>query len=114
MRGAASELLHRLAAFLEGGGLWWSLGISLGLAAGSLALAAAVVVGWSADHFKAARPGLWEHRHPVVRALGIVGKNVAGVVMVLAGLVMTLPGVPGQGILTMIIGLTLVDFPGKR
>jgi hypothetical protein len=26
---------------------------------------------------------------------------------------MALPGVPGQGILTMIIGLTLVDFPGK-
>jgi hypothetical protein len=30
------------------------------------------------------------------------------------GFVMALPGVPGQGILTMLIGLTLVDFPGKR
>jgi hypothetical protein len=27
---------------------------------------------------------------------------------------MALPGIPGQGLLTMIIGLTLLDFPGKR
>jgi hypothetical protein len=32
----------------------------------------------------------------------------------LLGAVMALPGIPGQGVLTMIIGLTLVDFPGKR
>ena len=30
------------------------------------------------------------------------------------GLVMALPGIPGQGILTMIVGLTMLDFPGKR
>ena len=27
---------------------------------------------------------------------------------------MALPGVPGQGLLTMLIGLTLLSFPGKR
>ena len=44
----------------------------------------------------------------------MVGKNLAGAVLVLLGLVMALPGIPGQGILTMIIGFTLLDFPGKR
>ena len=46
--------------------------------------------------------------------LAAVAKNVAGVVLVLLGLVMALPGIPGQGILTMIVGITLIDFPGKR
>jgi hypothetical protein len=27
---------------------------------------------------------------------------------------MAVPGIPGQGVLTMIVGLTLLDFPGKR
>jgi hypothetical protein len=49
-----------------------------------------------------------------MRAVGIVGKNLAGAVLLVLGLVMALPGIPGQGILTMIIGITLVDFPGKQ
>jgi hypothetical protein len=36
------------------------------------------------------------------------------VVLILLGLVMALPGIPGQGFLTMIVGLTMLDFPGKR
>jgi cytochrome b561 len=43
-----------------------------------------------------------------------VGKNVLGVLLILLGIILSLPGVPGQGVLTMLIGLTLVDFPGKR
>jgi hypothetical protein len=50
----------------------------------------------------------------VIRALALVGKNLAGVVLVLLGLIMALPGVPGQGLLTALIGLTLLSFPGKR
>ncbi len=34
--------------------------------------------------------------------------------MVLAGIVLAMPLVPGQGILTILIGLSLLDFPGKR
>ena len=34
--------------------------------------------------------------------------------LVLLGLIMALPGVPGQGLLTALIGLTLLSFPGKR
>lgn len=89
------------------------VGISVGLAVGSIVLVVVVVINWRADHFKhwppgAAPPKLPEH------PLATFGKNVAGVVMVLLGLVMALPGIPGQGILTMIVGFTLIDFPGKR
>ena len=30
------------------------------------------------------------------------------------GVLMAMPGVPGPGILTLLIGIMLLDFPGKR
>jgi hypothetical protein len=57
---------------------------------------------------------LWIDRHPVVRWLGIVGKNLLGLVIIALGIVLSLPGIPGQGLLTIAIGLVLLDFPGKR
>jgi hypothetical protein len=103
-----------LAHAAEGAGLWWGIAISLGLAVASPAVAGAVVLNWSPGHFApTGRSGFWAHRPAAVRVLGVVGKNVAGLVMLVIGFVMALPGVPGQGVLTMIIGLTLVDFPGK-
>jgi hypothetical protein len=30
------------------------------------------------------------------------------------GLLMSIPGIPGQGLLTVLIGLMLLDFPGRR
>ena len=48
------------------------------------------------------------------RVLGTVLKNALGMSLVLLGLVMALPGVPGQGLLTMFIGVVLLDLPGKR
>ena len=50
-------------------------------------------------------------QHPVVRAALLIGKNVFGLVFVLMGLAMLV--LPGQGILTIVIGLVLIDFPGK-
>ena len=44
----------------------------------------------------------------------IIGKNLLGVVLIVAGLLLSLPGVPGQGVLTMLVGLLLLDIPGKR
>jgi hypothetical protein len=108
------SLVTRIAHAAEGAGLWWGIAISLALAVASLAVAAAVVLSWSPAHFASTgRSGFWSHRPAPVRVLGLVGKNVAGVSMLVIGLIMALPGVPGQGVLTMIIGLTLVDFPGK-
>lgn len=42
----------------------------------------------------------------------VVAKNVVGVILVLAGIVMLIG--PGQGILTILIGLIMLDIPGKR
>jgi hypothetical protein len=45
---------------------------------------------------------------PVVR----VAKNVLGVILIALGILMLV--LPGQGLLTLVVGLLLVDFPGKR
>jgi hypothetical protein len=48
---------------------------------------------------------------------GVVGRalrNALGLVLIVLGLLLSLPAVPGQGVLTMLIGLLLVDLPGKR
>ncbi len=50
----------------------------------------------------------------LVRWGAVIGKNVAGLFLVVLGLMLSLPGVPGQGLLTILLGLILMDIPGKR
>jgi hypothetical protein len=50
--------------------------------------------------------------HPALRLSGLVAKNVVGIVFLLAGFAMLF--LPGQGLLTMLIGISFMDFPGKR
>jgi len=57
---------------------------------------------------------LFSDRHPVIRWIAIVAKNLLGMCLIAAGIVLSLPGVPGQGLLTILIGLILTDIPGKR
>lgn len=42
----------------------------------------------------------------------VVAKNIAGALLIIAGIAMLIG--PGQGILTILIGLVLLDIPGKR
>ncbi|MET0624480.1 MAG: hypothetical protein ABW250_15980 [Pyrinomonadaceae bacterium] len=81
----------------------------------SIAVVTMVLVKLPANYFHSshAREFLVE-RHPVLRALGIFAKNLLGLVLVGFGVVMSLPGVPGQGVLTILLGIMLLDFPGKR
>ena len=44
----------------------------------------------------------------------IVLKNLFGLFLILLGILLSFPGVPGQGILTILMGAMLMDFPGKR
>jgi len=41
-----------------------------------------------------------------------IGRNVVGVVILIAGIVMIFT--PGQGLLSILLGLILIDFPGKH
>lgn len=50
----------------------------------------------------------------LVRWGAVILKNLLGVVLILIGLALSLPGVPGQGLLTILLGLIMLDIPGKR
>ncbi len=50
----------------------------------------------------------------LVRWGAVIIKNVFGVFLVLLGILLSLPGIPGQGILTILLGLIMIDVPGKR
>jgi putative transmembrane protein PGPGW len=41
----------------------------------------------------------------------LIVKNTIGIILIVAGIIML--ALPGQGILTMLVGLVLIDFPGK-
>ena len=78
-----------------------------------------VVVPWMIariprDYFARpeAPPLPWADAHPLLRAMLSGAKNFLGGVLVVAGLAMLV--MPGQGILTLMIGGMLLDFPGKR
>lgn len=44
----------------------------------------------------------------------VIAKNLLGVFLVILGIILSLPGVPGQGLLTILLGLIMLDIPGKR
>ena len=91
------------------------LGVGIWLAATALtvAIAAVIVVRLPPTYFSedaathAARLAPW-------RSTRALAQNLLGVVLIGVGLVMSVPGIPGQGLLTVLIGLMLVDFPGRR
>lgn len=90
------------------------------VAAASVAMfvASLVAIPWilvrlPADYFDTRVTRHWmRDRHPLLRAVGLVVKNLAGLMFLAAGIAMLV--LPGQGILTILIGVSLLDFPGKR
>ena len=50
----------------------------------------------------------------LVRWGAVILKNLFGLFLILLGIALSLPGVPGQGILTILLGLIMLDIPGKR
>lgn len=93
--------------------LWWLGAGSLVMFAGTLAVVPVLVARIPADYFAAdQRPrGHDIARHPALRALLIVLKNLLGLILLPMGIAMLV--LPGQGLLTILVALLLLDFPGK-
>ncbi len=95
--------------------LGWPVGLALGLGVplASFLLGMALVVGLPSDFFVRPPKHRWPS-HPICRLALLVGKNLLGLLVFVAGFIMALPLVPGPGVLFMLVGMALVDFPGKR
>lgn len=79
----------------------------------TLVLVPWLVVRLPADYFEQPRrrPVLWGARHPALRMLVRLLKNVLGLVVIVMGLAMLV--LPGQGLLSIVLGFLLLEFPGK-
>tara|TARA_B100001564_G_C20398137_1_gene559926 strand:- start:201 stop:641 length:441 start_codon:yes stop_codon:yes gene_type:complete len=53
----------------------------------------------------------WQKQKPILRFVIVLGKNLIGLSLIIGGLLMLL--LPGQGLLTIVTGLLLVNYPGK-
>lgn len=80
---------------------------------GTLAALPVIAARIPADYFVRGRrvPHPWARRHPAARLVLLIAKNALGVVLIVAGLAMLV--LPGQGLVTILIGLMLTNFPGK-
>ncbi len=67
-----------------------------------------------ADYFLRSRERAlpFSRSHPALRTLLVVLKNFVGAAFLLAGLIMLFT--PGQGVLALLVGVSLLDIPGKR
>ena len=89
---------------------WWLLGLSVVSFVGTLLLAPVIVCKLPADYFVREEPPIreWTWKHILVQFL----RNVIGAALVIVGVVLLFA--PGQGVLTILIGIACLNFRGKR
>ena len=88
----------------------------LGLATfiGSLIALPILIARLPVDHFivDRARVRPWRSLHPVRSTVLLFLRNLLGMILIVGGMLMLV--LPGQGILTIVIGLLMIDAPKKR
>ena len=113
---SASDWLQALTAWarVNQSTLTWSAGLSGLVFVGSLLVMPLLLARMPADYFVRTRPASrgWFGRHPAARVLTRMVKNLAGLILLLAGVAMMV--LPGQGVITLLVALSLLEFPGKR
>ena len=108
-----SELLTQIESYVPANVLIWFPVSSVFMFVGTLIAIPIILMRLPADYFDVRTPRPWmENHHPILRVIGHVVKNVVGAIFLFAGFLMLF--LPGQGVLTMLFGLSLIEFPGKR
>jgi len=96
----------------EGLLLWFTIASVIGLIA-SLVLIPWILIQIPSDYFfhKKRQKQKWCNQLPIVRLVFLLIKNILGVIFIISGIIMLF--IPGQGIIAIIIGVILTDFPYK-
>ena len=91
----------------------WASVLSLGALLGTLIGVPWVVTRLPQNYFARQQREVWRESsgEPLFALLLGLLKNLLGLVLVILGIVMLLT--PGQGLLTLLVGLLLLNFPGK-
>ncbi len=87
-------------------------GLSFVTFAVSLVILPLIIARIPGDYFLETTPGFLQTLPLLPRICLLVIKNMAGVVLMATGIIMLF--IPGQGLLTIIVGVALMNFPGKK
>jgi len=93
---------------------WWIGILSLAAFVGTLIIIPILIVRIPANYFRRERqkPNPCDkNQHAAICFIGLVCKNLFGAIFVLAGVALLF--LPGQGFITMLIGIMMLNFPGK-
>ncbi|MBL4608561.1 MAG: hypothetical protein JKY01_12140 [Pseudomonadales bacterium] len=98
---------------VSGEALGWLALVSFTTFVGSLLLIPVLVIKLPEDYFVSTKRPVshFKQSHPYLHYLIIAVKNMGGILLILAGIVMLV--IPGQGLLTIFLGVFLMDFSGK-
>lgn len=87
-------------------------GLSVGMFVASLVVMVVLIVRMPEDCFLRKHERPWKQSHPALRIAVLVVRNVIGAALLLAGIIML--AMPGQGVLCILVGISLMSIPGKR
>jgi len=92
---------------------WWIGILSMATFVGTLIIIPILAVRIPADYFKheKQKPDHFYRRYSFIRILVLALKNLLGLIFIIAGLAMLF--LPGQGFITILIGIMMLNFPGK-
>ena len=92
--------------------------ISMGISSIFIFLISILGISWFVaqipeDYFLRSKrqPSKWQEQNPILRFVVMFGKNLIGLSLIIGGLLMLV--LPGQGLLTIVTGLLLINYPGK-
>lgn len=107
-RAAVLEFLKEHQEFV-----WPVAATSLVIFLASVFIIPAIVVRIRPDYFAHHKrpPNRWAESSVAVRTMILIAKNLLGILLLIAGFIML--ALPGQGLLTILVGLLLINFPHK-
>lgn len=86
--------------------------LSVAMFVASLIVMVLLLIRMPEDYFLYKRERPWNRSHPAPRIALMVVRNVLGTALLLAGGIMLFT--PGQGVLCILVAISLLDIPGKR
>lgn len=93
--------------------LWGLVAFSLLAFFSTLILVPILILQIPEDYFagEEAPRSAWQRLHPVPRIFFLIGKNLLGLLLVMIGIILLF--LPGQGLLTIVFGILILDFPRR-
>ncbi|HET7340958.1 MAG TPA: hypothetical protein VFL90_05810 [Methylomirabilota bacterium] len=110
-RASALHHSHSMSAWSTLEPIALAVGVWMLATLAALAVVTLVVASLPPAYFCGEAPARPAER---ARLLPRLARNALGVLLIVLGALLSIPGVPGQGILTVLAGVILVDFPGRH